>query len=344
MSAGVDRAPPKRHHFVPEVYLRAWCDMHGRVAVRRRDQATTFVTDPVNVGVEARLYGAGIEALWREKNFSLVEEEWPRVRADLLRRGHVHGRDRDLACMFMALQIARTREHIAQATVAAELAEFTEDRPPSRETVRRFIIERHGHTPNDVEVEAAWTLASFEVMQGLPPSFDEAFSVSMDIATTKLAPLLDGLHWRVEIADTPILWASDRPVMPWRPPSPKDSFEGVGYANSDEIRMPLTPVAMLVLQRRVSPSPVQVDARRFHHYNKDIALQCYEFIVCSPGRRARLDKVSLARNRPAVRFHTAPGVRVAPDGTRSPMGDVIQKWVPLRAIDPSHTPEPGPSR
>ena len=58
MSAGVDRARPKRHHFVPEVYLRAWCDTDGRVAVRRRDQATTFVTDPVNVGVEARVVGA----------------------------------------------------------------------------------------------------------------------------------------------------------------------------------------------------------------------------------------------------------------------------------------------
>ena len=81
-------------------------------------------------------------------------------------------------------------------------------------------------------------------------------------------------------------------------------------------------------------SPVEVDKRRFHDYNADIALQCYEFIVCVPGRRGRLDNATLIRNRPAVRFHIGPGVEAMGDGTHSPMGDIIQKWIPLRAIDP----------
>lgn len=95
--------------------------------------------------------------------------------------------------------------------------------------------------------------------------------------------------------------------------------------------MPLSPVAMLILRRRASRTPVNVDDRRFHGYNLDIAPQCYEFVVCSPGRRTRLDSVPMARSRPAVRFNIAPGVQVAPDGTRSPMGDVIHRWIPLRA-------------
>jgi Protein of unknown function (DUF4238) len=200
--------------------------------------------------------------------------------------------------------------------------------------VRRFIIERHSHTPDDPEVEAAWNLAVFQIMHESPPSFDLAFSISMDVATTKIAPLLDGLHWRVESARAPVLWTCDRPVMPWRHPSPRDRFEAVGYGNSDEIRMPLSPTAMLILQRRPPQSPrLQVDVRRFHDYNADIARQCYEFVICSPGRRARLDKVYIAPNRAAVRFNTAPGTRVARDGTESPMGDVIHMWTPLRALD-----------
>jgi len=118
-----------------------------------------------------------------------------------------------------------------------------------------------------------------------------------------------GLHWRVETVDAPILWTCDRPLMPWRPPSAKDRYEGLRYANADEIRMPLSPVAMLILRRQASVSPVQVDKRRFHDYNADIALQCYEFVVCLPGRRGRLDNANIVRNRPAVRFHIGLGLR-----------------------------------
>jgi hypothetical protein len=142
-----------------------------------------------------------------------------------------------------------------------------------------------------------------------PPSFDEMFLISMDVATTKLAPLLDQRHWRVEATDRPVVWMCDRPVMPWRPPSPRDAFEGVGYGDSEEVRVPLSPAVMLVLSKKAPHSPVRVATSRFHDYNADIALQCYEFIVCSPGRRARLEHVSLTANRPAVRFNLARGSR-----------------------------------
>ena len=177
---------PKRHHFVPETYLRAWCDGDGRVAVRRRDQDKTFLTNPVNVGVETRLYGDGIEGLWREKNFKLVEDEWPRLRNDLVQRGNLHGNDRDLASTFMALQIARTRERIAHTAFTSELLEFTDERPLSHDAVRRFITERHGHTPEDSEVEAAWTLATYEMQESVS-SFEKAFSVAMENATALAA-------------------------------------------------------------------------------------------------------------------------------------------------------------
>jgi hypothetical protein len=174
-------------------------------------------------------------------------------------------------------------------------------------------------------------------MQESVSSFEKAFSVSMENATIRMAPLLSGLHWRVETVDAPILWTCDRPLMPWRPPSPEDRYRGLGYGNAEEVRMPLSPVAMLILRRQASVSPVQVEKRRFHDYNTDIALQCYEFIVCVPGRRGRLDNANIIRNRPAVRFHIGPGVEATGDGTHLPMGDVIQKWIPLRAIDPIPT-------
>jgi hypothetical protein len=293
-----------------------------------------FLTAPVRVGVENRLYGNGVGAVWREKSFGLLEDQWPRLRTELIQSGHLHGNDRQLACMFLALQIARTREHVAQATFPAELADFTHEIPPSRDTVLAFIRERHRHEPADAEVEAAWTLDAVAIKEGEPPpSFDEMFPMSMDVATTKLAPLLDQRHWRVEATDQPVLWKCDRPVMPWRPPSPRDAFEGVGYGDSEEVRVLLSSVAMLVLSKKASRSPVRIATSRFHDFNADIALQRFEFIDCAPGRRARLEHVSLTANRPAVRFNLAPGVEVTRGGTEIPIGDVIHTWIPLRAVE-----------
>jgi hypothetical protein len=118
--------------------------------------------------------------------------------------------------------------------------------------------------------------------------------------------------------------------MPWRPPSPRDRFDGVGYGDADEIRMPLSPTAMLVLQRSFTSSPKHAPTSRFHNYNEDIARQCYELILCSPGRRTRLAQATLARHRAAVRFHIGPGTEVKADGSKVPMNDIIHTWIPIR--------------
>ena len=52
---------------------------NGQIAVRRRDRTETFLANPVNVGVESRLSGTGIQGLWREKNFQLLEDEFERI-------------------------------------------------------------------------------------------------------------------------------------------------------------------------------------------------------------------------------------------------------------------------
>lgn len=322
---------PKRHHYVPQTYLRGWADSTGQVGVRRRRGGSGFVASVKNVGVEAHLYGAGAAATWRESNFSLLEGAWPHLRRELTASGHLHGGDRDQASVFMALQIARSREHIASSTFIAELADYSPERPLTRAAVRTFIRERHGHAPGELEVEATWTLAHFQIEQDLVPTLDQAFSTSVDVAIRQLAPLLSSRHWRVERSREPLLWSSDRPVMPWRPPSDRDAFEGVGYAEFDEIRMPIGPSAMLILDRRPSVSPIDVHSRLFHRHNEDIALQCYEFIISVPGRRSRLDAVILADHRPALRFNIGPGLETGPDGVEKSMGDIVHTWTPLRS-------------
>jgi hypothetical protein len=117
--------PPKRHHYLPQSYQWAWCDAKGQVAVRRRTSAQIFLTTPENVGVETHLYGKGAQAVWRERNFWLLGDKWPALRTELTGAGNLTGRDREATAMFIALQIARTREHLASTTFVPELANFT---------------------------------------------------------------------------------------------------------------------------------------------------------------------------------------------------------------------------
>jgi hypothetical protein len=52
----------KRHHYLPESYLKAWAGERGQVAVRRRDQPDAFCTATRNVAVEADLYALSTDA------------------------------------------------------------------------------------------------------------------------------------------------------------------------------------------------------------------------------------------------------------------------------------------
>jgi hypothetical protein len=324
-----DASHPQNHHYLPQTYQRAWCSSSGEVTIRRRGSRRTFDTGTVAVGAERHLYGTGVEALWRERQFGLLESRWTALRTELVTTGHVHGQNRAMVATFMALQVARTREHLTRTTLSAQIAAYTDERPIPRNAVRAFLLKRLRHDADDTEVEAAWSLANYELSLG-QPTVDKAFSISMDIAVRQMAPLFENLHWRVETLDQPVLWTSDRPVMPWRPPTERDAFEGVGYGECDEIRMPLSPAAMLIAELSYSGSPKRVSVSRFHDYNRDIARQCYEFIVCTPGRSSRLRDLPLADRRPAVRFNIGPGFRIAPDGTQTPMNDVLHTWVPLR--------------
>ena len=325
-------AGPKRHHFVPKAYSRAWADTNGRVAVRRRAADSVYVTAIDNLGVESGLHGSGPLAVHRESIFSYLEDKWPRYRQELTSSGSLHARDRRIASLFIALQIARTREHILCTTFVERLAEAKQERPLTREAVCDFLRVELGADPGTQEVEGAWTLASFLADKGGLRSFDEAFSMSIDVALKSLEPLINALHWRVETVNEPVLWMSDRPVMPYRPPSDADDLQGVGYADCDEIRFPLSPSAMLVMTRRVPREGLaRVSLHRFHDYNEDIAAQCHEYVACYPGRQERLKAVRLASHRPPVRFALGRGVRMAADGSGEPIGDIIQSWIPLRA-------------
>ena len=116
----------KRSHFVPACYLRAWADGDDKVAVRRRGAAKMFTPNVINVAVDAGIYGRGRAGQAREQMFGQLEEAWPELRASLTSHGGAVTTEVRLAVsLFAALQLARTREHVAQLEFMNSFARFS---------------------------------------------------------------------------------------------------------------------------------------------------------------------------------------------------------------------------
>ena len=240
-----------RSHFVPRVYLRAWADEAGRLAVRRRSETVAALRHVGIIGVDRGLYGTGPSAEARERMFGQIESAWLATRPALIDAGGLLPRgERDAAAVFIAMQMARTREKLIQIEFVSDFARFDAQRPVERESVRRYLRERHLRAdPSDQEVEGAWTvLRALLNGGGAPPSKDEIMGNLMNAAVREVAPRLGAMRWTLERCRKPSLLTSDRPAMCWRPPSFRDAFEGIGIENAVEVRVPVAPRHLLVLR------------------------------------------------------------------------------------------------
>jgi hypothetical protein len=319
--------------------LKAWADDGDQVAVRRRARAEVFTPNIINVAVNAGIYGAdddGVSA--REEMFGRLEADWPRLRDALINKGGALS-EGDMAAIsvFAAVQLSRTRERVAQAEFLSDFAAFSEDRPVAKKDVRAFLVERHlRFEPSDAEVEGAWIFASFALNDGEPQTKDEVMEMLFRIAQNEIGPRLTTMFgWTLQHCSKPTLLTSDRPVMCWRPRSRRDYYEGVGVENCDEIRWPLTPRDLLVLQPRTADGGVeQVSSTRFERVNAGVASQCHEFIVGTLKCRQNLEHIPMEEHRPVLRFDVAPGLEVLPDGREKSLGDILHMWFPAHATKP----------
>jgi hypothetical protein len=134
---------PKRHHFVPQFYLRRFTDDNGKLWVWDRVLGRSFIAKPGTIAAESQFYfhdglhSAGHDPLTMERQFSALEhhaavvtDHWlAQVRAsapgDPL---EIPDDDRDTMGIFLALQALRTadtRDLLTQFAMRADPSEAT---------------------------------------------------------------------------------------------------------------------------------------------------------------------------------------------------------------------------
>jgi hypothetical protein len=331
-TGGRGRQRRKRHHYLPESYLRAWADETGQVAVRRRDRTDAFCTTTRNVAVEADLYAlptlAGPDDTL-EVALSEIEAHLPgylaRLRDGPTPRKGTTARD-DISDL-LALQIVRTREHVGRWVFPLDAAEFTGERPISQEGMRRFLAEYLGETPREQEIQGALDFANYMLSKGMPGK-QEILSILFR-SGEELAAKLAKMAWAVEISNDRRFVTTDRPVAMWKRDTQDLTIMGTGVANSDEVRFPLGPHHLLVLRPRFPEHHTHVEPQRVAEVNRHLAAGCYEMVIARPSDREELAHLRLRRVRPALRFNTGPLLKPDATGRLVPTGDeVLHTYVP----------------
>lgn len=328
---------PKRHHYVPRMYLGRFA-RQDQVFVRRRD-GKSFTANCINVAVESGFYDvrasneADAPSKVVEETLADVEGRVGAAFEEIDCTGappQVGSENRDALATYLALQMTRTPEQRERTLFPERLAEYLGDRELTREAVAEYLRDVHlGFAPSESEAQGAFDFANVALRDRgvLTPEF--AMS-AMFRSVTEIAPRLHDLSWSVEHERKRRFIASDTPLVVWRPPTRRDAYEGVGVANADELRFPLDPEKQLVLSRKQRAPSCRVTPDRAAACNADTATGCHRFIVGDPAEARRINALPLAPHRPVLRFNTGPLYERSPDGQDVYKGEVIHAWVPRR--------------
>lgn len=322
---------PKRHHFVPQVYLRAWADDRDLVAVRRRRGDSPFITGLKNAGLDNGLYGKGREASEREGAFSEAEGQWPELRAEIIATACRSLDTRQRVAEHITTQRLRTRQQRAQEdfihTVAARHDSLFVEAPEMRE----FLVERWGIAdPSPGEVQGACDFYNGAVnMNRRSKEFDTVMSLDVIRHTGEVEEALLQRHWQVRRCSEPLLITSDTPVVLVRPRSERDHVCGIGIMDAQEVWFPVDPRHLLVMSRTSgSRGLADVPSRSIVRANQEIAARCFEAVFTDPGRQEGLVSLRMSESKPAMRFNTGPLYERSWDGQDLLKGEVVHTWVP----------------
>lgn len=115
----------KRHHYVPEAYLRAFCGTDGMVKVYPKEKrAKPFSVSPKGTGVRRYYYSqptpdGGVDNNRLEDFFSTIEDLWPPLVKRMQRRENVNDA---LLAIFQFAALQRVRVPASRDVTEAKLA------------------------------------------------------------------------------------------------------------------------------------------------------------------------------------------------------------------------------
>lgn len=323
---------PKKQHYVPRFYLRRFASHEQRLAFRRRD-GFEGVASIRNLMVYTSLYDVPDTTYTAEDYLGTVESEASQVMERLDQGDHYRhiftkeSEERTVLSKYISTQYARTLAGFEMHMLLRDALRQHVD-PTSREAVRQFLIDRRNSSPDENEVAATSDLL-YVLMSDKSSLSDSAHAHLKAIlhSAVQAIPLIQDKRWSLEVSRQPTIITSDRPVVLWKPPSPEDSYMGIGLTDATEVWFILDPCRMIVLRSEGQQRARHIGPERVHQINSHIARHCDMVIVTHPNRLSLLSAISLSRYRPTLRVSKGPAVD---QFGRSLGTEILQIWRPIR--------------
>lgn len=230
---------PKLHHYVPQFYLRQWCDEEAKLIIYPIDGRPPFRTTPRNVAAECNLYTPlpGTPAVRddHEQWFSGWEGHFSKVWPEIFDRA-ANPKTRKNLARFLATLLIR---HPAAREMVGEVNERLRQLATGAEDDERIAVQgRHGH----VEVSVA------DIRQYAATSPDEIRTDWLRQMPAVARPIGDQLfarRWGLVFAEADSFITSDNPVSLNRGACRRTKF-GIGTPGT-LIFFPVSPRRFLVI-------------------------------------------------------------------------------------------------
>lgn len=243
----------KRHHVVPQAYLKAWADDSNRVRVFDGRTGKSFTTDTKNAAVRSKLYTMrlpdgserdDLEAVFAEVEGQLIEVirslhsgQWP-----LTPEG------RSLIANFIALQIARapsiletTHRMVEEVTEMADEMQMAMDNMKSVMSPDEYTEHVAAMTRvNGLSSGPSYTVDEFVELHRYPTL--GALSAMAEF----VEPIANLKFTLLESREGEFL-TSDQPVAHWAAPG-QPEWMGTGLLTAQKSTLPISPLLCLQFQ------------------------------------------------------------------------------------------------
>lgn len=278
----------KRHHYVPQFYLRRFADESGRLRVyRTHSQLPPIMTTVKDAAVRTGFYkldltGPG-DPMQLESELAKIEDESARViqRVSSARSWPPSQSDRDVLATYLGLQLMRTPEKRREHEEMTDTIEKVFYENMTVEHARAQLIKT-GEDPTEEKVALIMNVSQHPDQYRFVLHPNE-FLRSMVTVGLEAARVLAGRSWWLGTSPGPAFATGDHVPVLFTRPEMREPFKGIGLQGAEEIHFPLDRHHILLMFPTGMPEKAFVlDRENVTFTNSLMASSSHRFVFRHP--------------------------------------------------------------